>query len=68
VGALVAFFAQWGIYEVITKTVSTGRAVELISLIPFQQIAWTLLGVFAGAGLLVGTIGSVMALHKFLQV
>lgn len=67
-GGLVAFFAQWGIYELIGRAIHTDRAIELITLIPFPSIAWPLLGVFSGAGLLVGTIGSVMALHKFLQV
>ena len=67
-GAVIAFFAQWGVYQIIVKAVDTGRAVQLFSLVPFRELAPAMLGIFALAGLLVGTVGSVMALRKFLQV
>jgi len=68
VGAVIAFFAQWGVYQIIVEAIDAGRAVELIRLVPFREIALPVLGIFSLAGLLVGTIGSVMALRKFLQV
>ena len=37
-------------------------------MIPFQEMWKGVLAVFAATGLVVGTGGSVMAIHKFLQV
>ncbi len=67
-GAVLAFFCQWGIYELITRAIDTGETFQLLSVVPFQEIWLKVLGVFAGTGLIVGTGGSVMAIRKFLQV
>jgi len=67
-GAIIAFFCQWGIYEVIVQAIDTGKAINLIEIIPFRTLALRLLGVFAATGLVVGTGGSVLAIRKFLQV
>ncbi len=68
IGAVLAFFCQWGIYELIVQAIDTETTAQLLSVIPFQEIWPKVLGVFAGAGLVVGTSGSVMAIHKFLNV
>ena len=67
-GALVAFFAQWGIYELVSKAIIQNNGLSLITVLPlyFAGVA-----VFAGiyrAGLLIGVVGSVLAIRKFLQV
>ncbi|MBO5034259.1 MAG: permease-like cell division protein FtsX [Oscillospiraceae bacterium] len=67
-GAVLAFFCQWGVYELIGRTMDTGHTIELITIIPFRELARGLLAVFAATGLVVGTGGSVMAIRKFLQV
>lgn len=67
-GALVAFFCQWGIYELIKTAIDNGSTIQLIHVIPFQDIWIRVLGVFSAVGFVVGTLGSVLAIRKFLQV
>lgn len=67
-GALLAFFFQWGIYELMLQTIDTGAAIQLIKVVPFKEIWLRVLGAFSAVGLVVGTLGSVLAIRKFLQV
>lgn len=67
-GATVAFFGQWGIYELISNAISTENTIQLLTVIPFKEMAGRIFGVFVATGLVVGTGGSVMAIRKFLQV
>ena len=67
-GAVAAFFLQWGVYELIARTIDNGQTFQLLTVIPFQEMWPKVLGIFMGTGLLVGTGGSVMAIRKFLQV
>lgn len=67
-GGLVAFFLQWGIYAFLYNAISASGALTLFPLVVFGSIAWKMLGVFVGAGVLIGGCGSVLAIRKFLQV
>lgn len=67
-GAVVAFFLQWGIYELVTKAVVQSDGMSLITILPFTSLITYILPVFCGAGLLIGVVGSVLAIRKFLQV
>lgn len=67
-GALVAFFVQWGIYELVAKAVIQSNGLSLITILPFTSLAPEFLLVFVVAGLLIGVVGSVLAIRKFLQV
>lgn len=68
VGALVAFGLQWGIYSLIANAVTTSDTIKLIEIMSFRLVAGRVLAIFTGAGLVVGVGGSVLAIHKFLQV
>ena len=61
-GALVAFFAQWGIYELVSKAIIQTNGLSLITVLPFTSLAWQFLLVFIVAGLLIGVVGSVLIL------
>ena len=67
-GAVAAFLLQWGIYALIGNAITTSDTIQLITIMPFRQVAVNMLGTFAGAGVLVGVGGSVLAIRKFLQV
>jgi len=67
-GAVLAFFLEWGIYALIGEAISTSDTIKLISVIPFQEMALWVLGIFAGTGLVVGVGGSALTIRKFLQV
>ena len=67
-GAAVAFFLQWGLYEAVSRGVANNDTLQLIHIIPFQQLWAPVAVVFAVAGILIGVGGSLSAIRKFLQV
>ena len=67
-GALVAFFAQWGIYEMVGRVIVQGNGLSLLTMLSYGSMAGTILAVFCGTGMLIGVGGSLIAIHKFLQV
>lgn len=68
VGALTAFFLQWGIYSLIQNAIVQSGGISLITVIPFMSMAGSVLRVFTITGFLIGTGGSLLAIRKFLQV
>lgn len=66
--AVVAFFLQWGIYLLIGGAIDSSDTIKLISVLPFAPMAGKVLAVFAGTGFVIGVGGSVLAIHRFLQV
>lgn len=67
-GAVLAFFLQWGIYELIAGSIVTGNSLNFIEIVSFESMRLRVLGIFGGAGLLIGVGGSLLAIRKFLQV
>ena len=65
-GAIVSFIIIWIVYSRIPTEVSTYFA--FFKLIPFENMALTIIGVFAGVGSVIGVSGSVMSLRKHLRV
>ena len=68
VGSIVAFFLQWGIYALVSRAVSGSDTIELLKVVPFQPMALMVLGYFLLIGLVIGVLGSLLAIRKFLQV
>ena len=67
-GAAIAFFLQWTLYEAVAKGVDANDALQMIHIIPFSQLWAPVAAVFAGAGIVIGVGGSLSAIRKFLQV
>lgn len=67
-GALIAFFAQWGIYTLLRRAIAQANALTFLSVIPFGTLARTVLAAFLGGGAVIGAGGSTIALRKFLKV
>ena len=67
-GAVIAIFSQWGLYEAVTRGVDNNDTLQLIHVIPFQELWVPVAVVFAAAGILIGVGGSLSAIRKFLQV
>ena len=67
-GAVVAFFLQWGIYSLIVTAITEYGGLQLIAIVPFQTLAPQVAVIFVAAGLLIGAGGSLLAIRKFLQV
>ena len=67
-GAVVGFFLQWGIYSLVSRAVSGSDTIQLIKVLSFQPMALWVLLAFLVTGLLIGVVGSLLAIRKFLQV
>lgn len=67
-GAIVSFFLQWGVYALVSQAVSTSDTIQLIQILPFQPMALWVFAAFLVTGLVIGVVGSVLAIRKFLQV
>lgn len=67
-GALIAFLAQWGLYQMVAKLAIQGNGLSLVTIISYQSISGTILAVFCAVGAFIGVGGSLVAIRKFLQV
>ena len=67
-GALIAFFVEWGIYQMVGQFIVQGNGLSLVTMISYPGMAKVILPVFCGTGALIGVGGSLLAIRKFLQV
>ena len=67
-GAVIAFFLQWGIYTLLFDSMDTGSILSFIEIVSFEAMRLRVLAIFAGAGFVIGVGGSLFAIRKFLQV
>ena len=67
-GALVAFFVQWGVYQMVSKVVVQGNGLSLAPVESYGSMPCTILLRICITGALIGVGGSVLAIRKFLQV
>ena len=67
--AVVAFFADMGIYSYIVKTMDggTSQLLDMFSLVPYSDMQMELLLVFILLGTVTGTVASVVSLYKNLS-
>ncbi len=68
IGAALAFFAQWGLYNVLENWIGQMESFNLITLVPFETLLWPMVATFGAAGLFVGLFGSFTSIRKFLDV
>jgi len=67
-GAFIAFFVQWGLYQLVAKLAVQGNGLSLVTMISYTSMSTTILAVFCGVGAVIGVGGSLLAIRKFLQV
>ena len=67
-GAVSAFFLQWGVYAAVSKALAESGATALFTLLDFRDIWGQVLRVFLLAGSIIGALGSSFAIRKFLHV
>ncbi|MCL2827422.1 MAG: ABC transporter permease [Oscillospiraceae bacterium] len=67
-GAIVAFFIQWGIYGLVADQIFQELTGNLIQVLSFGAVADFIILVFAVVGFIVGTLGSVLTIRKYLKV
>lgn len=67
-GAVLAFLAQWGVYEVAVKLIVQNNGLSPVVMLPYGEMAPNILGAFCVTGFVIGVGGSLLAIRKFLQV
>ena len=67
-GAFIAFFVQWGLYQLVAKLAVQGNGLSLVTMISYTSMSTTILAVFCSVGAVIGVGGSLLAIRKFLQV
>lgn len=68
IGAAVAFFLEWGLYDLLSVKIGQVDYLKLFQLVPFGDVLIIMVATFAIAGLFVGIFGSLMSIRKFLDV
>ena len=67
-GAVLAFLAQWGVYEVAVKLIVQNNGLSPMVMLPYGEMAPDILGAFCVTGFVIGVGGSLLSIRKFLQV
>ncbi len=68
ISGVVAFFLEWGLYNLLDARITEMQSLQLFSITPFREILLPVAVVFGVTGLFVGMFGSVMSIRKFLDV
>ncbi|MBR1781617.1 MAG: permease-like cell division protein FtsX [Oscillospiraceae bacterium] len=66
--ALIAFACQWGLYALLIQAVETSTKMHLVAILPFEGLAPWVACIFGGVGLIVGVVGSLVTIRKYLRV
>lgn len=67
-GGGLAFFAEWGIYELLTGKLMASFTGSFISIVPFRSVALVVLILYLGTGVVVGAVGGTNAIRNYLKV
>ena len=67
-GALIAFFAEWGLYALVTGKVMETIAGTFVKVVPFSELALPVLLIFLAIGVVIGGVGGVNAIRNYLKV
>ena len=69
VSALIAFFADMGIYSYVAKSMEggTSQLLDMFTLVPYSDMKVEFLVVFMLLGTVTGTVASIVSLHKNLS-
>ena len=68
ISAVVAFGLQWLLYRAIAQGIENSDTLQLLRIVPFDQIDLPVAVAFGVVGVLVGVGGSLTAIRKFLRV
>lgn len=67
-GAVAAFFIEWGLYDLLAGRIAEMDTLQLFTIVPFRQVLPVIAVAFALTGFVVGVLGSLLSIRKFLQV
>lgn len=67
-GAVLSFFVEWGLYEAIRTAIQNTGSLGFLAIVPFTTVLWPVAAICAVVGLLIGVLGSLMSIRRFLKV
>lgn len=67
-GAILAFFLQWFLYDLICARVAVMDVLQIFTTLPFEAMAWFIGAACLGVGILIGIVGSLLSIRRFLRV
>ncbi len=67
-GSVVAFFLQWGVYQLLYTFIGKNAGMGVAVIIPFAAMGLRIFFTFLVSGFVIGVGGSMLAIRKFLQV
>ena len=68
VAAVLAFFLQWGLYNFLDTQISSLDSLGLFKMVPFVEVIEIVAACYAVVGFIVGVVGSMLSIRKFLKV
>ena len=68
IAAAVAFFLEWGLYDLFSANISTNYTNRGVSRVTLQALRSVMVIFYAVTGFCVGVFGSLMSIRKFLKV
>ena len=67
-GAVIAFFAEWIMYDSLVLRIEAVDSLNLFSFVSFTELLVPMIVTFVAAGLFVGIVGSLTSIRKFMDV
>lgn len=67
-GGGLAFLAEWGLYDLVTRRIVSSVSGSLLNVLPFRNVALEVFIVYMAVGILVGAFGGVNAIRNYLKV
>ena len=65
-GGGLGFLAQWGLYNLVTRSLMESITGDILEVVPFLSIAPLILAVYLGIGVVIGVFGGVNAIKNYL--
>lgn len=68
ISGVASFFIEWGLYDMITRAIGNLDSFGMLNIVPFTEVLIIVAVTFGLTGLLIGVLGSVFSIRKFLDV
>ena len=68
ISGVISFFLEWGLYNLIARAIGRLNDFRLFVVVPFTDVLIFVAATFGVTGLLVGVLGSIFSIRKFLDV
>ena len=66
--AILSFFLLWGLYELLRSRIIAMDVLQMFTLMSFKGLAPIMAAACLGSGILIGVLGSLLSIRRFLKV